>query len=1398
MRSLVAVRRYRPARLFALAAVAVVALYGVSAASSAGSPPTLTVTDTSTYVGGHPAVVVAPNLTLTSGDALNGATVSLTNYVSGQDVLAFTPQSGIGGSFNSATGVLTLSGSATASAYQAALRSVTYRDTSASPTTTPRSVLFSVGTSLANPANGHFYEFVGSPGISWTNAKNAAAARTLYGLQGYLATITSAAENAFVTSKLQGRGWIGGSDAAIAHHWHWVTGPEGLQTGSDGGAGLYFYNQDSHTAISGSYTNWAGGEPNDFFGFQSENSAHFYADGSWNDFPDSSGVDGYVVEYGGMPGDSAPQLTGTATVDVSADAPPDVSVDTANTDNTVYYVDWTAGNPANGTASGVINLPNGSHVSVQFKAFFAGGAPGTLLGVQTGCGTNYWSPTTPYVSAEVPNPPPACDLVQLVGGQNQIYQVTLSEPIRDPIMAVVSLGSGAAPTTYDFDSPFTIVSQGVGFFGGGPNQLQQLPGNVLWGAEGHGTIRFLGTFSTFSWTVPTPEWWHGFTFGIRTTEALAETVSVNEGQTASITGTYSDADGDPVSLSVPVGTLTRTGTSSGTWSWSFPTNDGPSQSQNVTVTANDGAGGSSSAGFHLDVKNVAPTATLANSGPVPIGSPATVSFGGQSDASSADTAAGFHYAFSCSNGDLSGATYAGSGASSSATCTYGHDGTYTVKGRIIDRDGGFGEYTTQVVAKDVTPPVTTASAPSGWVNASATVTLSATDDSSGVAATYYTVDGGPTQTGTSFVLSGDGEHDITYWSVDNAGNVEDPNPLTVMVDRSAPTISASRSIPPNGAGWNKDDVIVSFACADAVSGVASCTAPVSVGEGANQSVTGTAVDYAGNSASATESGINVDETAPSLSGAPTSSPNPAGWYAGPVTIHWSCSDALSGIAGSCPADSLIASEGGDLSVGASVSDRAGNVTTATSPAVSIDTTAPLTTASAPSGWQPAGVTVVLSATDNLSGVAETDWSLDGGPAQTGLSVPIATDGAHTLSFWSVDNAGNTEATRTVEVDVDQTAPTITHTLSPLPNGAGWNNAATTATFACADSLSGIVFCTDPFTFTADGAAQTVTGTATNGSGLSQTDTATVSLDGTPPTITATADRPANAAGWYDAPVTVSFSCGDALSGVAGCASPVTLGEGADQSASGSAYDTAGNAASTSLTGVDVDLTDPTLAPTVSPAKILLFASGTASANAADALSGLASATCGPLDTSTAGTKTVTCTATDKAGNTASATATYTVYSGQSLKQDALARIQALMPGATRQDAHGLADAAAKLAGSLDPRYWSDGIRPAAKGGEHVFDKEKQAADKLDHLISDRKTQLPAAELQAIVAELVQADEIFVQTALADAASGDAKKLRDAQSELAKANDALAKGKDAEGIDHLKNAWSHALEAIKKR
>lgn len=79
----------------------------------------------------------------------------------------------------------------------------------------------------------------------------------------------------------------------------------------------------------------------------------------------------------------------------------------------------------------------------------------------------------------------------------------------------------------------------------------------------------------------------------------------------------------------------------------------------------------------------------------------------------------------------------------------------------------------------------------GWYNKDVTITLNATDDESGVATTYYTVDNGTEQTGNSFDLNTDGVHTITYYSVDNAGNKEAPQTETIKIDKTAPEVTVS-------------------------------------------------------------------------------------------------------------------------------------------------------------------------------------------------------------------------------------------------------------------------------------------------------------------------------------------------------------------------------------------------------------------------------------------------------------------------------------------------------------------------------------------------------------------------------------------------------------------------------
>jgi len=194
-----------------------------------------------------------------------------------------------------------------------------------------------------------------------------------------------------------------------------------------------------------------------------------------------------------------------------------------------YWTDWTSWNPAGGTATGIITPSSGPAVTVNFQALTSTGAAGSFMGVADSW---LWNPSTAYTSAQVDNGP-TYEGLQLVGDVNMTYRVTLSEPIKDPLMAVTTLGSASDSATYVFDSPFEILSQGPTCCWG-TGSLAQLPGNILEGYEGAGTLQFIGTYSTFSWRVPDWEIWHGFTFGIRTTERLEPTPSVPEPETWSL------------------------------------------------------------------------------------------------------------------------------------------------------------------------------------------------------------------------------------------------------------------------------------------------------------------------------------------------------------------------------------------------------------------------------------------------------------------------------------------------------------------------------------------------------------------------------------------------------------------------------------------------------------------------------------------------------------------------------------------------------------------------------------------------------------------------------------------------------------------------------------------------
>lgn len=182
---------------------------------------------------------------------------------------------------------------------------------------------------------------------------------------------------------------------------------------------------------------------------------------------------------------------------------------------------------------------------------------------------------------------------------------------------------------------------------------------------------------------------------------------------------------------------------------------------------------------------------------------------------------------------------------------------------------------------------------------------------------------------TGSLSHGLGSQTATCDYTDSGGLSADTKAATyTVVDTGAPTIEHTLApSAPNTSGWYKQNVAVDFTCADAGSGIKSCEGGTTLGEGADQSVTGTATDWAGNTATDKVTGINIDKTAPTVgfSGGPSGS-----YYFGndPAAPTCDASDALSGLDGSC------AVTGGGSSVGAhtytaTATDKAGNSATDT-------------------------------------------------------------------------------------------------------------------------------------------------------------------------------------------------------------------------------------------------------------------------------------------------------------------------------------------------------------------------------------------------------------------------------------------------------------------------------------
>ncbi len=176
---------------------------------------------------------------------------------------------------------------------------------------------------------------------------------------------------------------------------------------------------------------------------------------------------------------------------------------------TVNWADWTSAGTQSVTGSAVAGS---STVGITFNGAYS-------FAQLNGMGTNYWSPSSPYISSTVSNAPGTSDIIAL--SDAGVTTITFSQAVVNPLIALVSwngadvtFGSATDTQTYNIQ----YLSSGAGYWGSGTYgspTATSFTGN----GELHGVIELVGTYTSISFTDTTAENWHGLTVGFESVAA---------------------------------------------------------------------------------------------------------------------------------------------------------------------------------------------------------------------------------------------------------------------------------------------------------------------------------------------------------------------------------------------------------------------------------------------------------------------------------------------------------------------------------------------------------------------------------------------------------------------------------------------------------------------------------------------------------------------------------------------------------------------------------------------------------------------------------------------------------------------------------------------------------------
>ncbi len=341
------------------------------------------------------------------------------------------------------------------------------------------------------------------------------------------------------------------------------------------------------------------------------------------------------------------------------------------------------------------------------------------------------------------------------------------------------------------------------------------------------------------------------------------------------------------------------------------------------------------------------------------------------------------------------------------------DGPLTLDYRAVDRATNTEEYHTLAVTLDTTVPVTTLASsepryigPDGsvYVTQNTSFTLSTVDALSGVAMAEFKLDAGPWITAAPFWIPAEGSHTILYHSRDNVANSEPDKTFAAIVDNTPPlttiTTNGQQFTAADGKLYITDGTTVTLAAADNLSGIA-------------------ATEY------------RID------GGAWTTYSPFAILTEGTHTIDYYSKDNVSN-----------AETFKTLAV---LADK-------TPPVTTIMTGEPKYTAADGKLYVTGSTTFILSATDNISGAALTEYRIDGGEWTTYAPFTIASEGMHSIDYYSRDNVLNTETFKTLAVIVDNAAPvsTVTVGVPQYPSeGKLYVSSSTGVTITAVDAVSGV-------------------------------------------------------------------------------------------------------------------------------------------------------------------------------------------------------------------------------------------------------------------------------------------------------------------------------------------------------